>query len=191
MAKFIKAYNKLLGFEGGYSMDPDDKGKETYKGISRVYHPNWEGWKLIDYYKTCYPGIFETKFNSNLTLQKLVESFYKKEYWDYFQCDDIKSQDIAEELFESSVNIGKKRVTMFLQQSLNLLNKNQALFNDIKEDGVFGKNTKYTIDVCISNKKDEKYLFNLLNIFQGYKYIQSAQEKFIRGWLGRIKIKKK
>jgi lysozyme family protein len=93
-------------------------------------------------------------------------------------------------LFESSVNIGKSETTKFLQRSLNLLNRNQTLYEDISEDGKFGPNTKNTFFKCLKNKKDTKHLFNLLNIFQGYKYIKIGNERYIRGWLKRIKIKK-
>ena len=47
MAEFKKAYDKTMGHEGGYVHDPDDAGGETYKGISRRYHPGWEGWKVV------------------------------------------------------------------------------------------------------------------------------------------------
>ena len=35
MADFRLAYKKIEAAEGGYVNDPDDKGGETYKGISR------------------------------------------------------------------------------------------------------------------------------------------------------------
>lgn len=51
MAEFNLALKRMLGHEGGYSNDPDDLGKETYKGISRANHKNWSGWTQIDKYK--------------------------------------------------------------------------------------------------------------------------------------------
>lgn len=33
----------MLIHEGGYSNDPIDLGGETYKGIARNAHPNWQG----------------------------------------------------------------------------------------------------------------------------------------------------
>ena len=48
MADFEKAFINTMGYEGGYVYDPDDAGGETYKGISRRYHPSWPGWRIID-----------------------------------------------------------------------------------------------------------------------------------------------
>ena len=48
MAKFSISLQKTLAHEGFYSNDPDDLGKETYKGISRIFHPKWNGWTIID-----------------------------------------------------------------------------------------------------------------------------------------------
>ena len=44
MADFRLAYKKIEAAEGGYVNDPDDKGGETYKGISRKANPDWNGW---------------------------------------------------------------------------------------------------------------------------------------------------
>ena len=48
MADFKKALTETLRHEGGYVNDPKDPGGETYKGISRKNHPDWEGWNIID-----------------------------------------------------------------------------------------------------------------------------------------------
>lgn len=50
-ADFRTALHHLLSHEGYYVNDPDDRGKETYGGISRKYNPNWWGWNFIDRYK--------------------------------------------------------------------------------------------------------------------------------------------
>ena len=48
MADFTKAYALTAAYEGGYVDDPEDAGGETYRGISRRYHPSWQGWQIID-----------------------------------------------------------------------------------------------------------------------------------------------
>jgi hypothetical protein len=74
MAEFNISLQKTLNHEGGYGNDPDDLGKETYKGISRANHSKWVGWSSIDKYKgkTGFPSILD-KDNE---LQKQVELFY-------------------------------------------------------------------------------------------------------------------
>lgn len=191
MAKFIKAYRKLEVFEGVYSNNPVDPGGETFKGISRKFWPKWEGWPIIDFFKrNNKEGISFDSLLRNSYLLKLTEDFYKNNFWDVFKLDDISDQDIANELFESSVNLGIVSTTKLLQKSLNLLNRNATLYSDIEIDGVYGKNTKNALLACLNNK-DGVYLFNMLNILQGQKYLTIGNETFIRGWLNRIKIKKR
>ncbi len=48
MANFTQAYNLTSAHEGGYVNDAIDRGGETYRGISRVYHSSWKGWSNID-----------------------------------------------------------------------------------------------------------------------------------------------
>ncbi|HBF18469.1 MAG TPA: hypothetical protein DDW81_00145 [Cryomorphaceae bacterium] len=48
MADFEWAYRHTSNKEGGYVNDPSDYGRETYRGISRRWHPYWEGWKIVD-----------------------------------------------------------------------------------------------------------------------------------------------
>ena len=52
---YKEAIKKTLKYEGGYVNDKDDRGGETYRGVSRRYHPNWSGWKIVDEYKQMQP----------------------------------------------------------------------------------------------------------------------------------------
>lgn len=191
MANFNEAYDKTMGYEGGYSNDPTDSGGETYKGISRKYNPNWVGWSVIDSMKG---SGFPKNLDSNSDLLEAVQSFYKSEYWDSFWGDKNPSQHISNKLFDIAVNMGKGRASMFLQKALNVLNRNGApgWYADLKEDGSFGSGTQSALTFYLSKDKDD-YILKLLNIFQGYHYVEymlkdKTQEKYARGWLERIDI---
>lgn len=192
MADFNKALTDLLRYEGGYSYHKSDKGRETYKGVSRRYHPEWAGWKIVDSYKgspTFYEDLKESTY-----LQEEVFSFYKVKFWDRFWGDKITDERIAGELFEQSVNLSVRRAVKFLQTSLNVLNREGSLYKDIKVDGMFGVNTFSTVIEALREGLDE-YLFNCLNLLQGAFYIKqtekdSSQEVFLRGWLSRVVIAK-
>ncbi len=205
MAKFKQAFQKTMGSEGGYSNDSDDAGKETYKGISRRYHPSWRGWKIIDGIKaeifsgsdrseTALWMYFTATLEHSKDLQAQVCSFYKAEFWDKFCGDVIRDQSIAEELFDTAVNMNHTRAVTFLQKSLNLLNRNQKNFADIVEDGDCGNKTFGALRQYL--KKDSPdFLLKLMNVYQGAHYIaymrrSPIQEKYARGWLGRVEIKK-
>lgn len=107
MANFDVYYPKLLKSEGDYSNDKDDNGKETYKGISRKYHPNLTMWKLIDELKIKYPNDFVKHLNDNKELQDNIKEFYKSNYWDIFDADDFNSQRVAEIIVDTCVNCGQ------------------------------------------------------------------------------------
>lgn len=103
-AKFEIALKLTLEVEGKYVNDPADVGGETYKGIARKKNPKWEGWVIIDSFKTNpnFPGNLE----ANKNLQKLIPVFYRKNYWNRIKGDRIKSQEIANQLFGTAVNMG-------------------------------------------------------------------------------------
>src|SRR5664280_542459 len=166
-SSFKRAFKQIIEvFEGKYSNDPDDPGGETYKGISRKMNENFEGWKIIDKYKggKNYPNILEEDKN----LAGMVEGFYKKNYWDEFQGDDL-GEGTGEEMFDQSVNLGVRRAVEHLQRSLNILNDMETLYPDIKVDGIIGDETLGEYLQCCSMGK-EKMLVNILNMFQAKYY---------------------
>lgn len=120
MAKFIDAYKKVLNNEGIYSNDPDDAGGETYKGISRKANPNWDGWISIDAIKKAHPTTFKGILKKTPELEKKVQDLYKDKYWDCFELDDVPSQLIAEQMFDTAVNQGQTAAIKFAQRVLDL-----------------------------------------------------------------------
>lgn len=189
MADFTQAYALTCAHEGGYVFDPDDAGGETYKGVSRRYHPSWPGWHIIDEIKRT-PGDFNSQsLDQNGLLQEQVEVFYKQFYWDRFWGDTVPEQVIANELFDTSVNLGVRRAVKYLQRALNLLNRNQQNYEDISVDGLFGPGTLGTLQTYLQNDKPEP-LLKIMNTLQGMHYINymqhnPRQEKYARGWLNR------
>ena len=120
MAKFIDAYKKVLNNEGIYSNDPDDAGGETYKGISRRANPNWDGWISIDAIKKSHPTTFKGIIKKTPELEKKVQDLYKDKYWDCFELDDVPSQLVAEQMFDTAVNQGQTAAIKFAQRVLDL-----------------------------------------------------------------------
>lgn len=188
-SKFNEAFKKLIAFEGGYSNDSDDAGGETYKGISRNNYPNWKGWKLIDSLKNNVG--YEETLNLHSELEEEVKIFYYENYWLQLKCDKINSSLIAQELFESAVNIGIKRAVEYLQKALNILNRNKKLYDDIIIDGIMGNITLNTLNKSIT-LNGEKLIYNILNFYQAFHYLRLMEfkpvyEKYI-GWFKRIDI---
>ena len=188
MADFEKAFEITMGHEGAYSFDMDDAGGETYMGISRKYNPSWEGWKLIDTVSD--KKMIQIECPS---VMNHVRSYYKKMYWDRFLGDSIDNQAIANEMFDTAVNMGVARAAMFLQKGLNYLNRNESTFKDLVVDGFVGEFTLrmlFMLDI-----DDQEVLFKIMNVLQGQHYLEymnksPIQEKYCRGWFKRIEITK-
>ncbi len=191
MADFKTAYSKTMGHEGGYVHDPDDAGGETYKGIARKYNGDWSGWVIIDDCKkmiSCddFPACLDDKDE----LQDSVHGFYKERYWDVNKLDSVSSQAIAEEMFDTGVNMGTGRAAKFLQKSLNYLNRNGSLYSDLTVDGAIGP---ASLGALAKVASDEKVLLTMLNVLQGQHYMNymdkdPVQKKYARGWFKRVSL---
>lgn len=91
MAKFEPAFARLMDEEGvKLSNNPADRGKQTYAGVSRKYHPNWVGWRFVD--------------AGGVPPLDMVRDFYRENYWARIRGDQINSQRVAEALFSQCVN---------------------------------------------------------------------------------------
>ena len=187
MANFEKALEKVLKHEGGYVNDPDDRGGETYKGISRNNFPEWGGWGHLATHSFGDPEL-------DSDLSALVSEFYKEEFWDKMYLDRITPEKVSAEIFDTAVNIGIKKSSTFLQQALNVLNREERLFDDLKVDGHIGAKTVSSVNLLNANGGGFT-LLKVLNILQGAYYIDimtanPVMEKYARGWLKRVNIGK-
>ena len=137
---------------------------------------------------------FPKTLNADQALQAEVAVFYRSHYWDKFQGDRVPVQSIANELFDTAVNLGVARTVEFFQRALNVLNRDGALYDDLVTDGVFGPKSLAALRAYLKKDKPD-YLLKILNVLQGMHYIEfmtrsPLQEKFARGWLNRVTIDK-
>lgn len=184
---FKEAYKRTMGAEGGYANNPADKGKETYCGISRRFHPGWSGWNVIDDKKLIKPIRNNTIFSE---LSDLVEKFYFYSYWRIIGGDSITDRDLAHGMFDTAVNMGTSTAVKFLQRTLNILNNKQRYWPDLTVDGVIGPKTIKCLDTA--NIMSKSTLVNTtFTIIRGSKYIDilekhEDQEVFAASWLSRL-----
>lgn len=116
MADFKIAIKPVLLAEGGYVNDPSDSGGETYRGISRKNFPKWAGWSIVDAHKPLHKG----DIINDSTLDMLVNEFYISNFWNKIQGDHIINQDTANELLDSSVNMGITRAIILSQKGFKI-----------------------------------------------------------------------
>ena len=112
MSNFDKAFDLLIGNEGGYVNNPADPGGETNWGITRAV--------AIDNGYTA---------SMKLMPKETAEQIYKKMYWDKLQCDQLPFI-VAFQLFDAGVNHGNSQAVKFLQRALS-----------VADDGVIGAKT--------------------------------------------------
>jgi lysozyme family protein len=137
MAFFEIAHSYTGRNEGKYSAPKaSDTGGETYCGVARVHWPDWEGWALVDEYKT--KPNFPANMDADVGLAAMVSNFYRKNFWQY---EEVQSQLFANVLFDIGVNASVKRAVMLMQAALGL-----------KADGVFGPNTLAALNAADQRK---------------------------------------
>jgi lysozyme family protein len=120
MAKFDEEFDKLIFVEGGYVNDKDDAGAETYLGISRKNNPKWIGWEVIDDEKKKGLKNITTRLKKDIALTNSAKLLYKQNYWDVLELDDIPSQSIAHEMFDTCVNCGVSTAIRIAQQVIGM-----------------------------------------------------------------------
>jgi len=196
MADFDKAFETSLLAGSGFIGDPDNDEEEVYRGISRRFHPSWGGWQIIDALRLSASNHneFYKTLKQNQKLKERVRVFFKQMYWDRFWGDRVPDQRIAEELFETSTEMGVHRAVGCLQEGLNILCAGQENYRHIIEDGLFGPKTRNALEAYLKIK-DVPYLLKVMNIIQGMEYIEEIrrnpnQEKYARDWFKRIRISK-
>lgn len=191
MANYKTAEAITARNEGGFANDKDDYGGMTINGISYVNWSAWIGWARVKAI-IARVGWNESKINAEVrkdtVLLQLISDFYKVNFWDVNKLDLFKSQALANEMFDTGVNMGTGVAARFLQEALNLCNKNQKLYPNISVDGVIGNGTLTAL-----SKAPQDAVLNTLNLLQGEKYLKlmranEVQEKFWRSWLSRVFI---
>jgi lysozyme family protein len=133
--------------EGGYANDPSDRGGETWKGIARKMHPDWQGWVLIDWYKK-HPK-FPSVLNESPKLEEDRKAFYKRNFWDIVRGDEINFQEIANQMYDDAVNTGPSSA---IKKAQNVV---FGLTEDEKEKAYMIKNLGITygrMDLLTLNK---------------------------------------
>ena len=181
MADFEAAYHITMRNEGGYCNTPGDRGGETWKGIARNFHQPWEGWKLVDTIKAKHPASLNAALGADPQLEVLVLSFYKTDFWDCLSLDKIRCQQLANQLFDISVNMGSATAAKFLQQGVN-----KYVHTPLLVDGNIGP-----VTVAAVNGLKDKDIYDEINNLRAARYnaiitANKSQEKFRHSWFSRI-----
>lgn len=171
---FSIAFQRLIMIERGYSDHPSDTGGKTMYGITEAV-ARAHG----------YDGPM-----ADLPLET-ARAIYRAQYWDTLKLDEIArvSFPIAEEMFDTGVNMGIGLPGRFLQRALTALNRQAKDYPDLHPDGIVGPVTVFALKRFLERraKEGETVLLRALNAQQGERYLsitenRPANEDFLYGW---------
>lgn len=182
---FDLAYEHLLKLE--FSSPKNalhwNKGETgfTFMGIYETAHPDWDGWKKIK-------SVVQVLSLDNLQyyseflykdddLKESVKSFYKTNFWDTANLDNILVYDISKLIFCFGVNVGVKKAIKYAQQIVG-----------VENDGIIGKNTINALNGFNPLKFEVEYKQLFIKYYtQLVKANPAKYERFLQGWLNRVK----
>jgi len=95
---FDRAFDRLLGHEGGYANDPNDPGGETHWGISQRSYPS------VDI--------------KHLTREGAKE-IYRRDFWERLHADRM-TDGVAFQVLDFAVNSGIETATRYLQRAVGV-----------------------------------------------------------------------
>ncbi len=165
----------LIAREGGYVNHPADRGGPTCWGITQAV-ARAEG----------YDGPMHA-----LTADQAA-AIYRSLYWERPAFDRVgeRAPALADELFDTGVNMGPEVAAGFLQRALNALNRNGRDFPDLARDGRIGSQTLSALDHFLATRgtAGETVLCKAVDALQGERYLalaesRPANEAFVYGWL--------
>jgi len=174
---FERAYERTMRNEGFYSDHKLDKGGETYRGISRRFHPAWKGWEIVDTYQD------KSQLEKNKELEELVKKFYLITFFNANRLQYIDCELIACKLFDLAVNAGNEVAGKLFQRAMNFLGKNLVV------DGEIGQKTIQAYKEF--NSKNKAYCLEVICGLQINFYVEitekdSPQKVFSHSWIARV-----
>ena len=177
MSVFDRFFERLVEREGGYSDHASDAGGKTRWGVTEAV-ARAHG----------YDG------DMAALPQAIAREIYDRRYWSgpgFDRLADI-SVRVAEEVFDTGVNMGPVVAAQFLQRALNKLNRRGRDYADIVEDGQAGPVTRSALAAYLKRNGGGAATIRMvkaLNVLQGARYFDIAasadhrNEDFMNGWL--------
>lgn len=167
--------DELIGREGGYSDHPADRGGPTRWGVTEQV-----------------ARAYGYKGDMKVLPRQTALDIYRQRYWLQPRFDQVAavSPPLAEELFDTGVNMGPAVAAKFLQHALNALNRQASDYPDIAEDGQIGAMTIAALKGYAAKRGAAglKVLIRAVDALQAARYMEIAaknpsQEAFLYGWL--------
>lgn len=167
--------DKAIGREGGYVNHPADRGGATRWGVTEaVARAHGYRGEMRDFPRT------------------EAQSIYRNIYWLKPGFDKLATlaPTIAEESFDTGINMGPAVAVAFLQRALNALNRGATDYDDIIVGPRIDAATIHALQGFLKKRKPggERVLLKALEALQGERCLdlterRPANEAFLYGWL--------
>jgi len=156
-SNFEPSFQKVIRLEGGFTLHRNKtEHADTYAGIYRAAHPQWEGWAWLD--------------KGQQPPSDQVRQFYKTRYWDVFNGINDAARTI---LFESAVNIGTTKAVKLAQIVTGAL-----------ADGVPGPKTQQAINAMEPESFTLKFTLARIKHYNDLAK-EDRYRPYLRGWINR------
>jgi lysozyme family protein len=130
----------VIDREGGYVSHPADRGGETNWGITKaVARQNGFTGQICNLPRVTAAEIYRQIYWITPNLHKVAE----------------KAESLAEELFDTGINMGTGTAAGFLQRALNALNRNQQDFADLTIDRRIGPATLNALGAFLRTRRPD------------------------------------
>lgn len=169
-------FDSVIGKEGGYVNNPNDRGGPTKWGITQT---------------TARRNGYTGDMRDMTRDQALV--IYKKDYWFAPKFDQLAliSPNIAAKLADIGVNMGPAVGVCFMQRWLNGMNQQGKLFAELEtKSGLLGTKSFDALKAFLKARgtAGEKVLLKGINCSQGAYYLEitenrPANKDFLYGWV--------
>lgn len=190
MADFNISFNiTIRGNEGGYN--PGNGEAETYAGWDISQHPSWPGWLIIHSIKSVNPKATIAQLNrlfaANMQLQSLVKAPYLTDFWNDLKLSQVKDQQVANNLFDCSVNPCIDTAAKVMQKACNaIISSANLVIHPLLIDGAIGPLT-----ISIVNEINPEQLFNAINTIREANYRERVRRTpkdaiWLKNWLSRL-----
>lgn len=158
---FYKSFERVIGHEGGYTDDPNDRGNWT---SGKVGEGELKGTKF-GISAMSYPHL-DIK---NLTLDE-AQTIYFNDFWVKNGIDQLPKA-MQYQMFDASINHGFRNATKMLQRAV-----------DVADDGIIGKNTMKAVGQY--DQLNLVLLFNneRLKFYTGIR----TWSQYGKGWARRV-----
>ena len=144
-----------------------DAGGRTRFGIAEKFHPDL-------------PEEFFTGPAEDALAE--AEKIEEREYWDTMRLAAVENQNVANKLFDMSVNMGVRQASVYAQRAANALASIDAR---VAEDGVIGPKTQAAINAAGSTKYYQLLCELSAAHYRHLAAVNPAQAVNLAGWMKR------